>query len=215
MNSNTHTTLEDRIVFFLVAMGLATLTYGFFTLIDFLPEKQEVKNIQTDTNTAIKPAPVKTVKAETAFIDPLPNVIIFDTLDNKEVRIKNPETASPASMDEALLKGVARHPDSARLDNNGTIVLFGHSSYLPHVINKNFQAFNGIQKFKWGDTIRLRSSDTEYTYAVERVYQAKATEGEIPVQFDAPRLILVTCNSFAKKEDRFILEASLVSTRRL
>ena len=93
--------------------------------------------------------------------------------------------------------------------------LFGHSSYLPHVLNKNFQAFNDIQKLVWGDIIRVQSSDTERQYRVSRVYKTAASEAEVSFEGEGTRLTLVTCNSFGTKDDRFVVEAELVETRSL
>lgn len=219
--------LEQQAVFFLVSVGVCTLTYGFFYVIDFLPEAPEItqtserghttvidnneQHIATDTlpiTNSNVPPPV------TTSLDSLPSTIIIDALD-KEIPIFNPESRSVSALDTALLSGVVRHPDSADFEREGTILILGHSSYLPNVINKNFQAFNGIQKLMWGDTIRLRSSDTEYVYRVDKVYEAKASDDEIEIRSGEARLTLATCNSFGTKDDRFIVEASLVSKKTL
>ncbi len=194
--------LEQRIVFFFVCMGVIALTYGLFVIVDFLPEKPNTPvTIETEHATSTK----QTV------VDPLPVKIIFDSLD-REVEVLNPETSTVAVLDAELLKGVVRHPDSADFKNTGTIFILGHSSYLPNVMNKSFQAFNGIQKLTWGDTIRLQSSDREYEYKVDRVYEAKASSAEVPLQFETAKLVLATCDSFGSKDDRFIVEATLVNT---
>lgn len=204
--------LEQGVVFFFVWMGIAAITFGFFALIDFLPEKPstDVTNeYQVEEVEAQSDSDVETVDSfvsNSAF----PEVIIFDTLD-RVVPILNPQTGTVAELDTALLSGVVRHPDSADFRKTGTIFLLGHSSYLPTVHNKNFQAFNGIQKLESGDRIRLRSEDTEYVYSVDRVYEAKASEASVPIQYDEAKLTLATCNSFGSKDDRYIVEANLVS----
>lgn len=209
--------LEQRIAFFLVFVGACAVTFAFFFVIDFLPEKPA-----SPTDTAIVATspvvPVTDTHSDTSLaivIDPFPITIIFDSLDKKEVTVLNPESREISDLDAGLLKGVVRHPDSADFERTGTIVLFGHSSYLPHVINKNFQAFNGIQKLVWGDIIRLRSHDTEYLYSVDREYKASAMNAEVKVEKGSPRLTLVTCNSFGTKDDRFVVEATLVEVHHL
>lgn len=202
---DTHSSkLEERVIFFLVAMGVIALTLAFFTLIDFLPEKPE--QVKVSEEVVSEPAAIQ----ESG--EALPVSIIFDSLD-REVNINNPVSNTIEALDAALLSGVVRHPDSADLVNEGTMFLLGHSSYLPTVQNRNFQAFNGIQKLKWGDTIRIQSVDMEYVYSVDKVYEVKASDAEVPLQFDTPKLVLATCNSFATKDDRFIVEASLVMKR--
>lgn len=212
--------LEQRVVFFFVCVGVIALTYGFFVLIDFLPEKPASNASKDEKEVASEiVAPKKEivpVKEEEVAppVDPFPVSIIFDTLD-KEIRVLNPEETDVTTLDNALLSGVVRHPESADFENKGTIFILGHSSYLPKVNNRNFQAFNGIQKLEWGDTIRLRSSDTEYVYSVDRVYEAKASDAEVPIEYGVAKLTLATCNSFGTKDDRFVVEATLVSSKPL
>ncbi|MCF7816144.1 MAG: sortase [Candidatus Pacebacteria bacterium] len=207
--------LEERIVFFFVCIGIISITYGVLFVLDFLPEK---KVLDTDTVALmdeqlenLESNEVTALDEESVPVEALPISIIIDSLD-KKVTILNPDTDSISALDEALLSGVVRHPDSADFNEKGTIFLLGHSSYLPVVNNKNFQAFNGIQKLKWGDTIRLRSSDTEYVYSVARVYEAKATDAEVKIERGVSSLILSTCNSFGTKDDRFIVEAMFVES---
>lgn len=200
--------LEERVTFFLVCVGVVALTYAVLFLVDFLPEKPGTEAAQQREATSTE----EVAQEARVVANPLPVTIIFDSL-NREVPVLNPESDSVEALDAALLSGVIRHPDSADFKNEGTIFLLGHSSYLPNVRNKNFQAFNGIQKLEWGDTIRLRSKDTEYVYRVERVYEAKASNAEVPLQFEEPTLVLATCNSFGTKDDRFIVESKLVETR--
>lgn len=203
------TKFEQRALFFLVAMGVATITFGFLYLIDFLPEAPSEETERegqavTDIESVEEPEEIEN-------IDPMPVAIIFDTLDRK-IEVLNPSTNTIAALDNALLNGVVRHPDSADFENTGTIFLFGHSSYLPKVINKNFQAFNGIQDLEWGDTVRLQSTDKEYVYRVDKVYKVKASDAEVEIERGTAKLTLATCNSFGSKDDRYIVEATLVDT---
>ncbi len=220
-NSATHeavkvSSLEERATFFFVAMGIIALTYGLFVVIDFLPEKPGSDNsVATEVGTTDTTAAESEEEVVSVAIDPLPVTIIFDTLNHKEITVLNPESSDITVLNEAIRHGVARHPDSATFDDVGTIFLFGHSTYLPNIMNKNLMAFNDIQKLVWGDTIRLQSGDTEYLYSVERVYEAKATEASVSIERGSARLVLSTCNTFGTKDDRFIVEASLVKSRPL
>ena len=118
-------------------------------------------------------------------------------------------------MDTALLEGAVRHPDSAKLAQNGNVFILGHSSYLPTVINKNFQAFNGIQELAWGDTIEVSSGSHVYVYEVEKVFKAQASDLTVPIAGEERRLTLATCNSFGSTDDRFIVEAREIEVRSL
>lgn len=162
------------------------------------------------TNTSSLTATTRAIPANA-----LPTTIIFDDLGNKQVRVLNPSSSDIATLDNALLSGVVRHPDSADFSEPGNIFILGHSSYLPNVINKNYQAFNGIQKLTWGDTIRVRSADTEYFYRVEEVFEAPASEIFVPATPGKAKLTLATCDVLGAKEDRFIVEAVLYDSKPL
>lgn len=129
----------------------------------------------------------------------------------RTVSVLNPTSRTVADLDAALLEGVVRHPDSARLDQEGNIFILGHSSYLPQVMNRNFQAFNGIQNLEWGDTIELHTPEAVYAYRVDRVYEARASEVTVPIAGTGHKLTLATCDSFGSVDDRYIVEATRVA----
>lgn len=205
-----------KVPFFLVFFLVVLLTYGLLYAIDFIPEPVStpvVGAIEAELEpdlTVLETEPEVEIVAE-----PLPLTIIFDSLDNKTVPVLNPASREIADLDEALLDGVVRHPDSADFSEAGNIFILGHSSYLPNVLNRHFQAFNGIQNLTWGDRIRLQSADTEYVYRVERVYEAAASELIVPFTPGEARLTLATCNSFGSKDDRYIVEAVLIGKQPL
>lgn len=223
-----------RKVPFLVTFAvIVTLTYGFLFMVDFVPvppeEIEEVNEeapaaatgetegtaaVETTSQIDTPESPTTGESTATAGEDPLPRKVIIDALD-REVSVLNPNSRDVAVLDEALLSGVVRHPDSADFSEDGNVFILGHSSYLPTVFNQNFRAFNGLQNLEWGDTIRVQSNDTEYVYRVQEVYMAKASEAFVPNTPGEARLTLATCNTFGAKEDRFIVEAVLIDTKRL
>jgi LPXTG-site transpeptidase (sortase) family protein len=209
---------ERKYAFFGVFMVVLLVTYGALYAMDFYPEPK----VATSTpSVAVAIAPTTTAPGTTAVekpvaqapitTDPLPVRLIIDKL-NRDVRILNPKTDTVAALDAALLEGVARHPDSATFAKVGTMFLLGHSSYLPTVHNKNFQAFNGIQKLEWGDEIRVQSKTTEYVYRVQKVYEVKASLASADIQWQKSTIILVTCDSFGSKDDRFVVEGYLIKS---
>jgi LPXTG-site transpeptidase (sortase) family protein len=220
--------MERKVAFLGTFFVIFTITYAVFAAFDFLPEPAKsvekpavatttVKNT-TPTSTIETPATtnthITTTTAQTVVTGELPKTLSIDTLGHT-LTVYNPASRSVSSLDTALLSGVVRHPDSAELGQDGNVFILGHSSYLPVVHNKNYQAFNGIQNLKWGDTIRVKSATTEYVYRVEKVYKAKASGLVIPVAGEGKHLTLATCNSFGTTDDRFIVEASLQSTKPL
>lgn len=130
--------------------------------------------------------------------------------------IANPTTTDSATLDAWLLKGAVRWPTSGRLGEDGNVVLFGHSSYLPVVHNLAYKTFNEIQKLKEGDRITVYSLGTAYTYKVRSVAKESAnSDAAIPLQVTGKVLTLSTCNSFATKNDRFVVTADFVESHPL
>lgn len=207
-------------VFFMVFL----LSYLFLVAIDFVPEPPKPDALKQDGNSVelLDDQPETVIESITEASDlragmspELPKSVYFKSFD-KEITVLNPVSRKIADLDEALLGGAVRHPDSAQLGQDGNVFILGHSSYLPQIYNKNFQAFNGIQDLAWGDIIEVSTSDRVHVYRVDKVYRATADDATvIPIAGSDRRLTLATCNSFGKVEDRFIVEAVEVSVRPL
>ena len=212
--------MDRKYAFLVVFFGVVLMSYAFLYAIDFYPQAPKAAAHDAATTTA-ETAPVPaTSQPQNMFqvtkptVDQYPTKIIFDSL-NKTVSVLNPTSTDSTILDDALLQGAVRYPTSANLADPGNMLIFGHSSYLPNVINKHYQTFNGIQNLTWGDTIRVQTSDMEYVYRVDRVYKAKAADVVVPPSTGIAKLTLATCNVFESKQDRFVVEASLVSSHAL
>lgn len=222
---------ERKASFFLMFFIVFSLSYLFLLAIDFVPEKpQEQMAEEASSATADEEVPSSAepsldpentdTEVETIVgsgdnsISIYPESLIIEQL-GRRVSVLNPQSRLVTDLDNALLEGVVRHPDSVTLGKPGTVFILGHSSYLPTVFNKNFQALNGIQNLAWGDTIKLVSGDVTYEYQVDKVYQARAQEVTVPIDGEESRLVLATCNSFGSVDDRYIVEAKQVAVRQL
>ena len=198
------------------------LSYLFLVAVDFVPDPPKPLPV-----TDYKTEPVNTIEHGASFLTTVtdanslvsvdspekPESIYISALD-KEIKVLNPVSRDVADLDESLLSGAVRHPDSALFGQDGNVFILGHSSYLPQIYNKNFQVFNGIQDLEWGDTIEVTTDTKVYVYRVDKVYKATADDATvIPIAGDDRRLTLATCNSFGKVEDRFIVEAVEISER--
>ncbi len=126
--------------------------------------------------------------------------------------IKNPNTMSARILDKALLSGAVRYPRSAMLGERGNVILFGHSSYLPIVINQAYKTFNGIQGLHQGARVLVYSSSKIYEYAVSSVKKENATVDSITLTVRGKVLTLATCNVFGKRSSRFIVTARFVKS---
>jgi len=234
----TDAVLLYKIRFFIVFFVVFTMTYTFLFIVDFLPESPVSANVpaeglvdelndterdlmseSSDVLQSVSDQPLNIEIIETDQTDvaveavddskqDLPVSMYIESLD-REITVLNPLSRSIADLDTALLDGVVRHPDSAAPNQDGNVFILGHSSYLPNVFNPNFQAFNGIQNLEWGDVITLTSEGVTYTYRVDKVYKAKASDVVVPIANTGKMLTIATCNSFGSTDDRYIVEATL------
>ena len=196
---------KQFITFGLTFVALFALTYAFMAAVDALPEP-----ITQNANGGTSDVPwTSDVQVAEAPVRVVANAIGLDNT------VLNPESTEVAELDAALLKGTVRYPTSALLGVDGTMLIFGHSSYLPIVRNKNYKAFNGIQKLKAGDTVSVYSSTREYRYSVVGVRLANATEDVVELPANGKHLALLTCDSFGTKSDRFVVTADFVGAYEL
>ena len=132
-----------------------------------------------------------------------------------DLPIQNPATHDVDALDALLQKGPARYVDSAKLGEQGNVLIFAHSSHLPIVHNPMFKAFNSIPELKQGDSITLIGDDGKsYLYSVDSVVKADVEAGtSISLSPTlGTKLTLVTCDTLTGKSARYILTASLVGT---
>lgn len=179
---------------FVVFFGLMVV---FMAAVDALPEPLPTAAPAQTEEEAVAPAAAEA-----------PVRIVAATI-GMDVSIENPGTTDIGVLDDALLRGAVRWPTSAMLGVEGTVFLFGHSSYLPVVYNQAYKAFNKIQDLKTGETVSVYSATHEYRYAVTGVRLADASEDVIELPQSGKQLILVTCDSFGRKTSRFVVTAAL------
>jgi LPXTG-site transpeptidase (sortase) family protein len=141
----------------------------------------------------------------------LPTKVVIPEI-NVSAPVANPATTDVATLDNYLSYGAARYPTSATLDQQGNVIIFGHSSYLPVIINQHYKTFDGIQNLKVGDLITVYSSKDVFTYSVTSEEEQNANTDSIPLTTTGHTLTLATCDSFATKSDRFVVTATLVSS---
>jgi LPXTG-site transpeptidase (sortase) family protein len=188
--------MKKSAAFALTFVALFALTYAFMAMVDALPDPinsngPSVELPIADASTAVAEMPVRIV-AKAISLDKT---------------VSNPDSTDVDVLNEALLKGAVRYPGSAELGVNGTVLIFGHSSYLPIVHNQNYKAFDGVQNLKAGDTVSVYSATREYRYSVTGVRLANATEDVVELPSNSKYLTLVTCDSFGTKSDRFVVTA--------
>jgi LPXTG-site transpeptidase (sortase) family protein len=125
--------------------------------------------------------------------------------------IMHPVSTDVTMLDNALRNGAVYYPGSGT-PNAGNIFIFGHSSNWAVVQNEAYKTFNGLEDLKEGDEIYLDTADMTFVYRVDSVVMADANDAFVTFDTSVPKLTVSTCNTFGAKEDRHIVEATLVAT---
>ncbi|MES2226040.1 MAG: sortase [Patescibacteria group bacterium] len=194
---------------------LAVFVLIFFITISVAASFDVLPDAPTANLAAVSAPVVPAAQVVAASAPELPTKVESPSI-KLSVSVSDPTSTDVEQLDHALLNGAVRYPTSAKLGENGNVIIFGHSSYLPIVNNKNFKAFDGIQNLKAGDRITVTGSAHTYVYAVESVVKANAAaDDSIPLTVSGSKLTLATCNSFGEKSDRFVVTATLVETNSL
>ena len=183
-----------------------TVTFAILSAFGIVPESPstEVKEPIVDTERKHNLNPEIEAFA-------VPVRIVADSI-QLDANVLNPESRAVADLDKALLGGVVRYPGSGRLSDNSNTLIFGHSSYLPVIHNAAFKIFNEIKDLKAGEVIRVYSEKREYVYRVESVKHVSSEDALVTFTKGEKKLTLSTCDSFGKKTDRFVVEASFVGS---
>ncbi len=129
--------------------------------------------------------------------------------------VSNPTESNTVILDEALLSGAVRYPASGLLGGDRTILLFGHSSFLPQIRNRAYQTFNHLERVRIGDSVLVESKNTVYEYRVSSVTLTTADAARVDLAEGKHQLVLATCNSFGAKEERYVVTADFVGSHLL
>ncbi len=169
----------------------------------------EAPKTMADAQEAQALAQTATPVADVSNESPTPLRVVIEAI-GVNVTVSSPTSTNVTVLDEALLKGAVRYPGSGTLTENKNMLIFGHSSHLPVVHNKAFQAFNDLEKLKPGDVVKVESSTHAYFYRVSSVRLADASEVLVQFNTGTKKLTLSTCDTFGKKSERFVVEADFV-----
>jgi LPXTG-site transpeptidase (sortase) family protein len=120
--------------------------------------------------------------------------------------VLKPRSTEAAELDTQLTKGAVYYPGSGLLAD-GNVFIFGHSTNWKVVNNPAYKTFNGVQNLVSGDEIFVTGTDKTYVYKVSSVTLANNDEVWVDLSGDEKRLTLSTCNSFGKKQERYVVEA--------
>jgi len=206
-NDKPATFLEGRWQFLFLFWIVFFFTFLFFSIIGFVPEYTPKEPVVSELSKDNFDAVEYIVAPISKFNDPV-HITIPDV--SIDVNVENPQSRDVDVLDKALYTGAVHYPGTGSLTEDANIFIFGHSSFLPNVINKNYQAFNGLKKLKGGEEIFVDSEDTRYVYTVMSVRLAEAEEIKIELNPGVRKLTLSTCNSFGAESERYIIDADFV-----
>jgi len=190
---------KELLIFFFSILFVSFLVLFSFNAVpvelEFSPDVKVDKKIPVEKN-------IKAI---------LPNRIKIPKI-GVDTSVSNPVSDSVEVLDEYLKTGSVHYPGSGSL-TGGNMFLFAHSTGIKVVRNQAYKAFNNLELLVAGDIINVTGEDGKiYIYKVSSV--KLATDKDVLVQFDKTdqMLTLSTCNTFGKKEERYVVEAYFDST---
>ena len=181
------------VAFFLL---IFTLTFSVFYMLDLVP-----KSLQGDTSSIQS---LNGLSVEDENMDKIPERIVVEHL-GIDSSVINPLVDDISVLDEDLKKGVVRYPGSG-IAGKGSMFLFGHSANIP-VKNKAYEALNNLEKIDQGDEIKIYTKSGIFIYRVNKLSLVDASEAFVDIASNRNMLTLSTCNTFGKKEERYVVEA--------
>lgn len=196
------------IIYIIIIFSITAISLASVGIIPDYPlnssSTKSIKPVITLTSVSVHDTPAK-IFIENPVKISMPSI-------HKSASIKNPDTQDVRVLNKALLSGAVRYWHSAKLGEKGNIVLFGHSSYIPIILNQAYKTFSGIQNLHRGASIFVYSTTTVYEYAVDTVKKQNTTTDSVNLLKPGKNLTLITCNVFGKKSDRFVVSAHFVKS---
>lgn len=125
--------------------------------------------------------------------------------------IYTPQSIDVATLDSNLAKGAVYYPGSGTLQG-GNMFLFGHSTNWKVVNNQAYKTFNNLDKLGKGDEVKITSNGKVYVYEVTGVRRASQDDVLIDFTKGDRMLTISTCDTFGRKQDRWVVEANFKKT---
>ena len=202
---------EHKVIFSVFFIIIFASSFTLLYMLDLVPSELEVTDITTSTVSSSTIA--KTAAADKVTPDQIPLRITIAKIGTNAI-VQNPSTANPDKLDALLLKGAVRYPGSGFL-GKGNLFLFAHSTGFKIVNNQAFKTFNNLKDLVKGDQIVVYSESKAYTYSVRDVTLVDSSAEWVDFSTKTNMLTLSTCNTFGKKEERYVVQADFVKSQDL
>lgn len=192
-------------------LGIFTITYTILVLVGFAPKQfQSEDTVVVGDGKSIFEVVGNSSQNATLDKNLIPQKIEIPKI-GVSSNIQVPNGIDVGTLDAALARGAVYYPGSGTLQA-GNMFLFGHSTNWKVVNNQAYKTFNGLDKLTQGDEIEITSGDKEYIYKVRSV--TRASQDDVKVEFNkGDRMLTIsTCDTFGKKQDRWVVEAEYYKT---
>jgi LPXTG-site transpeptidase (sortase) family protein len=114
-------------------------------------------------------------------------------------------------VDRELELGVVHIGGTALPGQQGTVVLFGHSSSQPWSRSAYKTVFASLHDAKIGQSIEINRDNTAFTYVVTKIYEVNPDQLETLNPGAKPGLRLMTCTPIGTSLRRLVVEADQIS----
>ena len=146
---------------------------------------------------------------ERADYNPSDNAVIISRLNIHAPLVSSVSGTSQKELNEGLNQGVILYPGSARPNQNGEVVLSGHSSIYPWVKTEYGQIFTLLDKLQAGDIVSLVYDHQQYDYRVTG--QEVLNPGQVRIsETDEQAIKLVTCWPIGTAAKRLVVYGELI-----
>jgi LPXTG-site transpeptidase (sortase) family protein len=130
---------------------------------------------------------------------------------SSENLIKRDWGALENEIQQALKDGVVHYPGTAEPDENGNVVITGHSSYFPWDPGRFKDVFALLHDVNVGDEIIVFDDQRKYKYSVFEKKVVLPEQIDVLTQEGENRLTLITCTPVGTNLKRLIILAKPVS----
>lgn len=213
------------------SIGLGLVATVIWPLVSFSLSKP---NFETSSSNLLSPLNYQSLATETSQDDSVPVLGQVDYIKASNWFTGSAATFTPVvdsaistytinipslGIDEAIValdsddlsSSLIHYPQTALPGQNGSPVIFGHST-LPQFFNpKDYTSiFSTLPTIESGSSIFVTSNGIKYTYKVNNIYQVKPEQVEVLRQeFSQKTLKLITCVPPGTKLKRLVVEAVL------
>jgi LPXTG-site transpeptidase (sortase) family protein len=194
---------KDYLIIGVTTLVIFAATYAVLSIVGLVPQELAPTVTEEVSNTEIQEEYLEDDDIGDKIL--FPDRISIEKIGVESV-IQKPQSQEVPVLDEALKKGAVYYPGSGTLAF-GNMFLFGHSTNWQIVNNQAYKTFNGLEDLVEGDEITIEAKGKTFIYKVDNVKLLEDNAAFVDFSGSERMLTLSTCNTFGKKQDRWVVEA--------